>query len=455
MNESAVDEQLARAVFAGLTPSAASRPLPEVLEVPRPHDPGAMARSLRATMPFVLAGAMTVSLHLTGPVSPADAVPRKSPKPERAEDARERTGATTVADAAPKAVDLSAIPATHAVLEGETVSSIATAYGLSTASVLALNGLGWKSLIFPGQVLRLTSGGAPAPATATSAATMHKVVRGDTVSRIAAHYGVSTQSVLDANGLTWSSIIYPGQRLVIPDEATGTVPERPTELDLQLVADITPAPEAAPADAPAPAPAAPAPAPVRYTVVSGDTLSGIAGRFGISTQALLDANGLAWSSIIYPGQTLGIPAGSGSGGSGSSGGGSGSTSLSGEQEGNARLIIQVGRDLGIPDYGIIIALATAMQESSLRNLDYGDRDSLGLFQQRPSQGWGSPSEVTDPYYATRTFFLGKSGIRGLLDISGWQSMSVAQAAQAVQISAYPDAYAKWEAPARSWFAALG
>ena len=88
------------------------------------------------------------------------------------------------------------------------------------------------------------------------------------------------------------------------------------------------------------------------------------------------------------------------------------------------------------DRGIAIALGTAMQESWLRNLDWGDRDSLGLFQQRPSTGWGTAAEVTDPGYATRVFFGGASDpngydTRGLLDIPGWESMSFADAAQAV------------------------
>jgi cell wall-associated NlpC family hydrolase len=79
-----------------------------------------------------------------------------------------------------------------------------------------------------------------------------------------------------------------------------------------------------------------------------------------------------------------------------------------------------------------------MQESTLRNINYGDRDSLGLFQQRPSQGWGSPAQVTDPVYATRIF------IERLLEVSGWEDMPVTVAAQTVQRSAFPDAYAKWE-----------
>jgi hypothetical protein len=96
-----------------------------------------------------------------------------------------------------------------------------------------------------------------------------------------------------------------------------------------------------------------------------------------------------------------------------------------------------------------------MQESSLKNIDYGDRDSVGLFQQRTSQGWGTIAQIMDPKYSARAFFGGPTGpnagkIRGLLDIKNWSTMSLAQAAQAVQISAFPDAYQKWELSAWSW-----
>ncbi len=112
--------------------------------------------------------------------------------------------------------------------------------------------------------------------------------------------------------------------------------------------------------------------------------------------------------------------------------------LSEEQRRNAATIIGVAREMGAPPRAWLIALATAMQESTLRNINYGDRDSLGLFQQRPSQGWGSPAEVTDPIYATRIF------IERLLEVGGWEDMPVTVAAQTVQRSAFPDAYAKWE-----------
>ncbi len=113
--------------------------------------------------------------------------------------------------------------------------------------------------------------------------------------------------------------------------------------------------------------------------------------------------------------------------------------LPGEQIPNARTIVATGISLHVPKHGQIVALATAMQESRLRNLSYGDRDSLGLFQQRPSQGWGTPEQIRDPVYASERFYA------ALVQVNGWQQMTVTQAAQAVQMSGYADAYAQWEA----------
>jgi peptidoglycan DL-endopeptidase CwlO len=112
--------------------------------------------------------------------------------------------------------------------------------------------------------------------------------------------------------------------------------------------------------------------------------------------------------------------------------------LDAAQRQNAATIIGVARGMGAPPRAWLIALATAMQESTLNNINYGDRDSLGLFQQRPSQGWGTPAQVTDPVYATTIF------IEWLLEVPGWDSLPVTVAAQTVQRSAFPDAYAKWE-----------
>ncbi|MGW2542004.1 NlpC/P60 family protein [Kitasatospora sp. NPDC001574] len=104
----------------------------------------------------------------------------------------------------------------------------------------------------------------------------------------------------------------------------------------------------------------------------------------------------------------------------------------------AKQIVATGGTLQVPPRGQVIALATAMQESRLRNLNDGDRDSLGLFQQRPSQGWGSAEQIMDPVYASTSFYT------ALLKVKGWQEMPLTLAAQEVQRSGFPDAYAQWE-----------
>lgn len=110
------------------------------------------------------------------------------------------------------------------------------------------------------------------------------------------------------------------------------------------------------------------------------------------------------------------------------------------QLGNATTIYRVGRGMGVPTFGLVVALAAAIQESVLRNLEGGDRDSVGLFQQRAT--WGSYAERHDPAAAARKFFT------ALRRVNGWTSLTVAAAAQAVQRSAYPSAYARWEHEAR-------
>ncbi|WP_082487845.1 LysM peptidoglycan-binding domain-containing protein [Leifsonia sp. Root112D2] len=348
---------------------------------------GRRSRSLIFTVPLVIVGTIAASLNLATPAqafAPAKRVDKaKSGTTTMTKTVRGAVHATSAAPSVSVGVVTTAAvaPRHYTVAEGDTISGIAGHFGLATASVLALNGLSWKSLIFPGQVLALTAA-APVVAQAPVAQTLtrYTVVAGDTISGIAAAHGVSTQAVLSANGLSASSIIFPRQSITIP---RGTV--------------------AAHVHAAKPAPVAPKPAPVR-------------------------------ASSVVP--------------------------FTAEMRHNAAIIVAVGRKDGVPDQGIVIALAAAMQESGLRNLDYGDADSLGLFQQRPSTGWGPAAQIMDPATAALAFFGGANNpnpgrTRGLLDIDGWQKMTLTQAAQAVQISAYPTAYAQWEAPARAWLAAIG
>jgi LysM repeat protein len=334
----------------------------------------------------------------------------------------------------------------YRVKPGDTLLAIAARHGLSLAELTAINRISSSTLIYPGQVLRvakvLTASQPP-----LNAPDSYQVVAGDSLESVAKKFSLSLSALREYNGLTRSSIIYVGQILSL----------KPT------------APVAK-----APAPKAPTPAPSAstlsdevssvdpmrptgictihgfHTVQAGETISRIAAVYGVSTQSVLSSNSLSWSSTIYVGQRLTIP------GVHEIKNCPSLTKLTAEMKQNAQVIYRVGKQLGVSDYGIVIALATAMQESSLKNIDYGDRDSVGLFQQRTSQGWGTIAEIMNPVYSARAFFGGPSGpnagkIRGLLDIRNWSTMTLSKAAQAIQISAFPDAYQKWELSAWSWF----
>ena len=403
-----------------------------------------------AALPLAVVCTVAIGLNLASPAEAAtlSRKPLKSP-------AQLPTSAGTSAPA--QRVQAEAAPSQYTVAAGDTVSGIASRFGLSTAAVLARNGLSWSTKIFPGQQLTLAEGSAPAeapaPAPVASELTHYSIVAGDTISGIAAAHGLSVTAILSANGLDRASIIFPGQALVIPS-GTGSAP-----------AEAAPAVSLASATTAAPG--------ASHTIAAGETVSTIAAAAGVSIRAILAANNLGWSSIIYPGQQLSIPA------PGAESVAAASvtplpvqpapaptavpgevTPLSDEMRANARIIVATGREAGVSDQGLVVALVAAAQESGLRNVNYGDRDSLGLFQQRPGKGWGSPDQVMDPVRASLAFFGGAGNpnpgvTRGLLDIVGWEGLTVTQAAQAVQLSAFPDYYAKWETSARSWLAELG
>lgn len=421
------------------------------------------ARSARfATMPIVLAGTIAVTAGLTGPVThaeprhdDADANHKRHVDQDRNVGSRPvfgtavaRPSQTTVTTVA--ATTKAATPTTYTVRQGDTVSGIAARFGLSAQEVLVRNGLGWNTIIHPGQTLHLASTPAVTTARTTTSAgstsgsgsstSSYHVKSGDTVSGIASRVGVSTTALLSANKLSQRSVIYPGQTLRVPHGSSGG-------------GSVSTAAASSGSSGSSKS---------SVKISSGDTIGSIAASHHVSVAALLSANGLTYTSTIYAGKTLVIPSSSSAAvtaAAPSRAAVSAAVGLSAEQRQNAATIVAVGRSLGVSDRGIVVALAAAMQESSLRNLPHGDRDSVGLFQQRPSQGWGSAAKLQDPAYATKLFFGGRNNpnagkTRGLLDVPGWSSMSITDAAQAVQLSAYPKAYANWASAAEGWLATL-
>lgn len=332
----------------------------------------------------------------------------------------------------------------HVVKRGETVQSISKKYGISVTTVLSMNKLSATAIIFPGQRLAI---GSVIPKQAKPATPeMHTVQPGETLASIANHYGISLSNLLLVNGFTESSLVYGGQAIKLKNlEVTAPSEAKPVSNMKPLATPLSGALSSTDPHRP------PNICEVHgfHTVKPGESVSKLAAVYGLSTQSILSENNLTWSSMIYIGQRLIIP---------------GVheikfcpdlTPMTAEMKSNAKIIFQVGKSLGVSDYGIVIALATAMQESGIRNLSYGDRDSVGLFQQRPSAHWGTVKQIMNPEYAARAFFGGKTSptfgvARGLLDIKDWSSKSLTEAAQAVQISAYPNAYAKWEASAWVW-----
>ena len=332
----------------------------------------------------------------------------------------------------------------YRVRPGDTLLGIASRHQLTLSELTSINRISSSTLIYPGQVLRVAKV-IPSSQPPVGAPDTYVVAHGDSLDSVAQKFGITLSALREYNDLARASIIYVGQVLNLkPPVGQAKVPKppKPASSASTLSDEISSLDPMRPTGA----------CSIHgfHTVLSGETISRIAAVYGVSTQSVLSANSLSWSSTIFVGQRLSIP------GVHEIKNCPSITKLSQEMKQNAQVIYRVGKDLRVSDYGIVIALAAAMQESSLVNIDYGDRDSVGLFQQRTSQGWGTIAQIMDPKYSARAFFGGPTGpnagkIRGLLDIKNWSTMSLAKAAQAVQISAFPDAYQKWELSAWSWF----
>ena len=169
----------------------------------------------------------------------------------------------------------------------------------------------------------------------------------------------------------------------------------------------------------------------RRAAVSVTLIAGLAAGPLAGTAA---TSGSAFASQNVPSQSQLMPDGVPSGQS--------QIALDSAQQDNAKAIVKATQEMKLPPRAAVIAVATSLQETKLNNYgDLGaanDHDSLGLFQQRPSAGWGTPQQLTDPDYSTKAF------LKGLTNVDGWQSMPLTDAAQAVQASAFGDRYAQWE-----------
>lgn len=451
------EDSLEHVVFQGLTPR------PQRFEGTSEPTTTGLRKTLFGSLPFLMTGTLAAGVGVAPDAATAAHTDTMALQAGNARDDTRPGLAQRLSYAMlPMAHSIIAavrpdLPATYTVQAGDTVSSIAEAFGLPTPAVLTLNGLSWNSLVHEGQILKLS----PSPtkkragSPARLAANGYVVSPGETVTTIAGRLGISTEALTAHNSLQPGSTIYAGQMLSVPGATRPTL-ARTTPASMPVIAsaptiiaasdtggealDDSGAVEAeAPFDA-ADLPLAEKPALIVVQVPTKPATP--------KTPAAKPAP-VAQASAPTP-----APEASNSGGVGQPVTGS-ITPLNDERRANAQIIVSVGRELGIPDYGIVIALATAMQESSLRNINWGDRDSVGLYQQRPSSGWGTVEQIMDPAHATRLFFGGpqnpnRGRTRGLLDIAGWQNMTLTDAAQRVQISAFPKAYAKWEPSAWAW-----
>lgn len=445
-------------------------------------------RTVRGGLPLLMTGTLAAGVGVTSAIPTSASA---APAPPVADDNRVQKVKASLSEFIAQAfVPLSQqvvktvaphVPDTYQVRAGDTITSVSEHFGIPTPLLLSLNGLSWNSILHEGQVVRLTAtpskqrGMAPPRVSSNQ----YEVEPGDSLTSIAERLGMSVEALAAANDLDPVGQVTPGDVLTLPgtqadlaprvipvsaekktpavvfasstrptessaDEPTSAEQESPSEADQDaseeeaaaaatnpLAAEILEAPELRPEPKPKAAPAPPPPpppAPVEDKKEDPDDDDDDDDDESSETVERTPVEGAV-------------------------------TPLNDVRRSNATVIVNVGRDLGVPDYGIVIALATAMQESSLRNIDWGDRDSVGLFQQRPSTGWGSAEQIMDPVFASKAFYGGPSNpnpgrTRGLLDYSGWQSMDLTDAAQKVQRSAYPEAYAKWEASAWAWLEEL-
>lgn len=273
----------------------------------------------------------------------------------------------------------------------------------------------------PRRVGNTVAAGRPSGSPLPTGAIPVVLVAGESIADLAGRYGLSTASLLALNGLSWRSRIEAGTTLFVRAAARSA---------------------SARAAVPTPTPA-PAPETAHHVVMVGDTVQSVAGARGVAPAAILLANGLSRGAALAPGRRLVIPtvqrAATGS-----------VLPLTDELRANVRTIVGAGRSAGVADDGLIIALTAAIEDA--------DPATGGLFGRRSAQALAAPRDLADPALAAQTFFGGPTSplryaVRGLLDVPGWQLMTVPEAASVVQGGRVDD-YARWERCARAWLSDL-
>jgi len=485
-------------VFSGLSPRDHS--VADTASCTQSNTSTVVKNSFFTGLPILMTGTLTAGVAATGAFPAPEA--HAAPAPTASENASLQGLVQDVAERLHNALHpvthavmgtlTPHIPDTYTVRDGDTIDSIASAFGLPPTAVLALNGLHVNSALHDGQVLKLTTAPTKQRALAPPRVGLSQYViqSGDTLASVASRFGISETSLKEANEMSESWSLTAGDVLRIPgtrqvtapraipaiqaahqasqsrvvwahlesgshqnspgqssaqlatvageeaDESQADSDSTPAVID-PLAIDIPEAPKLRVVKPPPPPPPPPPPAAAPKAPSSS------------SNSSSQSSSGSSSQSAPAPAPAPRQPAS-----------GNVVQLRNDSQREHARTVIRVGRDLGVPDYGIVIALATAMQESSFRNITTAvDHDSLGLFQQRPAW-WGTPEQLVDPVYATTAFFKGARGTnggwsRGLLGVSGWQDLSVRDAAHRVQRSAHPDLVQRWEASAWAWLAELG
>jgi LysM repeat protein len=280
------------------------------------------------------------------------------------------TAAQASVPAAVQAPLQTAASGTYTVRAGDTLGGIATKHSMSLAAVFAANNMSMRTIIYPGQKIkvRATAVKAPAKPAAKPAAATHTVKSGDTLSGIAAKHGVRLASVLAANNMNLRTIIYPGQKIKL----AATAAPKPA---------AKPAPK--PAAKPAPKPAAKPPAAKTYVVKAGDTLSRIASSHGVSLSSLLAANGMNLKTIIYPGQKIAITGKTATPAPAPAPSSTSSPSVAQLKT----MVADTARRMGVEPS---LALAFALQESSFRQNVTSSAGAIGTMQVMPTSGeWAS------------------------------------------------------------------